>query len=67
MFGSVTGRDSRSLGDAECSGYELGLSREQVAALEQVAFDQLAATNAVKPAPARPGPVGHPARCATAR
>jgi hypothetical protein len=67
VFGSITGRDPRSLGDSECSGYELGLSREQVVALEQVAFDQLATTNAVKPAPAVPGPAGHPARCATAR
>ena len=67
VFGSITGRDPRSLGDTECSGYELGLSREQVTALEQVAYDQLAATDAVKPAPARPGPPGHPNRCATAR
>jgi len=67
VFGSVTGRDPRSLGDGECSGYELGLSRAQVAALEQVAYDQLAVTNAVKPAPAKPGPAGHPERCATAR
>jgi len=67
VFGSITGRDPRSLGDGECSGYELGLSREQVAALEQVAYDELAATGAVKPAPARPGPAGHPNRCATAR
>jgi len=67
VFGSVTGRDPRSLGDGECSGYELGLSREQVAALEQVAFEQLAAAGPVKPAPAKPGPPGHPGRCATAR
>jgi hypothetical protein len=67
VFGSITGRDPRSLGDGECSGYELGLSREQVAALEQVAFDQLAATGPIKPAPAKPGPAGHPDRCATAR
>lgn len=67
VFGSITGRDPRSLGDGECSGYELGLSREQVAALEQVAFEQLAATDAVRPAPAKPGPAGHPARCTTAR
>ena len=67
VFGSVTGRDPRSLGDGECSGYELGLSREQVAALEQVAFDQLAVANPVKPAPAKAGPAGHPDRCATAR
>ena len=43
VFGSVTGLDPRSLGDNECSGFELGLSRPQVVALQQVAFDQLAA------------------------
>ncbi len=32
IFGSVTGRDPRSLGDAECSGYELGMSRAEVTA-----------------------------------
>jgi hypothetical protein len=51
VFGGVTGRDPRSLGDAECSGFELGLSRQQVAALQQVAFDQLAADGAVKAVP----------------
>ena len=54
VFGTLTGRDPRSLGEAECSGYELGLSRRDVKALQQVAFDQLAATKAVTPAPARP-------------
>src|SRR4029453_17459294 len=29
IFGAVTGRDPRSLGDNECSAFELGLSREQ--------------------------------------
>ena len=67
VFGSVTGRDPRSLGDGECAGYELGLSRAQVAALERVAYDQLAAADAVRPAPAAPGPDSHPARCMTAR
>lgn len=67
VFGSITGLDPRSLGDGECSGYELGLSRAQVAALEQVAFDQLAATMPIKPAPAKPGPSGHPERCPDAR
>ena len=43
MFGTITGRDPRSLGDHECSGYELGLARAQVKALQQVAFDELAA------------------------
>ena len=51
IFGTLTGRDPRSLGDSECSAYELGLSRPQVKALQQVAFDQLAAANAVKAAP----------------
>ena len=67
VFGSVTGLDPRSLGDEECSGYELGLSKPQVVALEQVAYDQLAAAGAIKPAPAKPGTAAHPPRCATAR
>ena len=67
VFGSVTGLDPRSLGDEECSGYELGLSKPQVVALEQVAYDQLAAAGASKPAPAKPGTAAHPPRCATAR
>jgi len=58
IFGSLTGRDPRSLGDAECSGFELGMSRAEVRALQQVAFDELgsAVTAAprvtTKPAPA---------------
>jgi hypothetical protein len=43
LFGNITGRDPRSLGDNECSGFELGLSSGQVAALQQIAFDQLTA------------------------
>ena len=43
-------RDPRSLGDNECSGYELGLARPQVKALQQVAFDELAAAGLAKPA-----------------
>jgi hypothetical protein len=50
LFGSVTGRDPRSLGTSECSGYELGLSSAQVRALQQVAFDQLAAEGALNAA-----------------
>jgi hypothetical protein len=66
IFGSVTGRDPRSLGDAECSAFELGLSRAQARALQQIAFDQLAGTGAVSasPVPARPG---NPARCVAGR
>jgi hypothetical protein len=47
IFGSVTGRDPRSLGQNECSAYELGLSRTEAKALQQVAFDQLASAHAV--------------------
>lgn len=43
IFGSVTGRDPRSLGEAECSGYELGLSPAQIGALQRVASEQLMA------------------------
>jgi hypothetical protein len=51
VFGTLTGRDPRSLGETECSGYELGLSRRDAKALQQVAFDQLAAGKLVTPAP----------------
>jgi hypothetical protein len=64
IFGSVTGRDPRSLGGAECSGFELGLSRAEVTALEQIAFDQLAASGPVTAAPSASAAV--PARCAAA-
>jgi hypothetical protein len=43
VFGTLTGRDPRALGEFECSAYELGLSRAQATALQQVAFDQLLA------------------------
>jgi hypothetical protein len=73
VFGSVTGLDPRSLGENECSGYELGMSTAQVAALEQVAFDELAAAGAVRPAPLKlvkpgePGGPGGPVRCVRPR
>ena len=51
VFGAVTGRDPRSLGDTECSAFELGLSRAQAGALQQVAFEELAKAGAVKPNP----------------
>ena len=51
VFGNVTGLDPRSLGENECSGYELGMSRTQVNALQQAAFEQLASESRVNPAP----------------
>jgi len=62
IFGSLTGRDPRSLGELECSAFELGFARADTKALQQVAFEQLAATDAVKPAPA-----AAPVKPATAR
>jgi hypothetical protein len=67
VFGTLTGRDPRSLGDNECSAYELGLDRPQVRALQQVAFDQLATGEGVTPAPlVLPKPV-NPERCVHGR
>ena len=64
VFGVISGRDPRSLGANECSAYELGLSRSTVEALQQIAFEQLAAERRVKAAPlVLPTPV-NPKRCA---
>ena len=61
IFGTLTGRDPRSLGDNECSAYELGMSRGETRALQQVAFDQIGSVvtavaspkETQKPAPAQ--------------
>jgi hypothetical protein len=67
VFGTLTGRDPRSLGDGECSAFELGLDRSQVAALQQVAFDQLAAAGFVQAASqVQPKPAA-PQRCVAGR
>jgi hypothetical protein len=67
VFGRLTGRDPRSLGDNECSAYELGLPRSEVKALQQVAFDELASAGPIAAAPlVLPRPVA-PERCAAAR
>ena len=67
IFGTLTGLDPPSLGDNECSGYELGMSRAEVKSLQQVAFDQLAGAMTIVPAPkvsAKPAPAQ---RCVAAR
>ena len=62
IFGALTGKDPRSLGDKECSAFELGMSRAEVKSLQQVAFDQLgAAVTAAPKVSAKPAPAG---RCA---
>jgi hypothetical protein len=67
IFGSVTGRDPRSLGQNECSAYELGISRAEARTLQQVAFDQLVSTGAVTPAPLGPPKGANPERCVAGR
>lgn len=64
IFGPLTGKDPRSLGDNECSAFELGMSRAEVKSLQQVAFDQLgAAVTAAPKVSAKPVPAQ---RCAAA-
>ncbi len=47
IFGELTGLDPRSLGEREVCALELGVSRSQAAALQQVAFDELSAAKSV--------------------
>jgi hypothetical protein len=63
VFGTVTALDPRSLGDQECAGFELGLSSQQVEALEQVAYDQLVTDGTIKSGNAAASKPGPPARC----
>ncbi len=63
IFGRVTGRDPRSLGERECSAFELGLSRAEARALQQVAFDELAVTGVVAHNAQPPSAEGNPQRC----
>ncbi len=67
LFGSITGRDPRSLGANECSGFELGLSPAQVDALQKVAFDQLAVSVGVKPSPLKLSKPVEPNHCVRSR
>jgi hypothetical protein len=60
LFGSISGRDPRTLGGKECSAVELGLPATQIAALEQVAFDQLSAEGAMS---SRTAALTRPQRC----
>lgn len=51
VFGNLTGIDPRSLGQNECSGYELGMTQHEVNRLQQAAYNQLANENKVEAAP----------------
>lgn len=49
VFGDLTGLDPRSLGEGERCAFELGVSKAQAAALQQVAFDELSAADSARP------------------
>lgn len=67
VFGNLTGRDPRSLGENECSAYELGMSRDEIKGLQQAAYDQLASEGKVTAAPlVLPRPTA-PERCVDVR
>ena len=63
IFGRVTNRDPRSLGERECSAFELGLSRAEAQTLQQIAFDELAMTGIVAHNAQPPPAEGNPQRC----
>lgn len=42
VFGNLTGKDPRLLGENECSAFELGMSTREAKLLQQAAFEQLA-------------------------
>jgi hypothetical protein len=63
IFGAVTGRDPRSLGERECSAFELGLSRAEARTLQQIAFDELATTRTLAQNAEPPPAEGNPQRC----
>jgi hypothetical protein len=48
IFGSVTGKDPRSLGAGELAARELGISPAQAVAMQKIAFDTLSAEVALK-------------------
>ena len=55
-------RDPRSLGDNECSAFELGMAARDARALQQVAFDQLTSGGGATLSMSQPK-TGGPARC----
>lgn len=47
VFGSITGRDPRTLGPNESAAAELGIAPAHAGALQKIAFDQLSASGAI--------------------
>ncbi|MEX0741132.1 MAG: SGNH/GDSL hydrolase family protein [Pseudohongiella sp.] len=67
VFGNLTGRDPRSLGENECSGYELGMARNEVRMLQQAAFEQLHSEGKVMADPLELSQAVNPERCVAGR
>lgn len=67
IFGTLTGVDPRALGDGECSAYELGMSRAETRALQQVAFDQVAGMVTTPAPPDLTQKPAAPRRCGAGR
>lgn len=67
VFGNLTGLDPRSLGENECSAFELGMSRSQIKGLQQAAYDQLAKEKKVMSIPLVSPRPDSPERCVAAR
>lgn len=63
VFGAITGRDPRMLGAGECAASELGIPAKQAAALQQVAFDELASQGLVRPTTGNARPATAAASC----
>jgi hypothetical protein len=63
IFGTLSGRDPRGLGPAECSAFELGLSGDQARRLQDVAFAQLTAEGVPLSSTPPPGAAPRAARC----
>ena len=62
VFGTLSGRDPRSVGASECSAWELGFSSTQTIALQQVAYEQLVREGRIEQS-AAPAQRSDPQRC----
>ena len=68
VFGYITHRDPRSLGNNECSAFELGIGKKDATRLQQVAFDELTAAGLhIRPDPLVLPEKSEPARCVAPR
>lgn len=68
VFGYITHRDPRSLGNNECSAFELGIAKKDATRLQQIAFDELTAAGLqIRPDPLMLPEKSEPARCVAPR